>query len=156
MAKNYLFGHLGSQNGFRWYPPLTRHWSIDCNSLVFFNNQIINKKNCSKPPIRGYEGSTMVLKNWNFQNTTLGLLLNLHPTFKFSTSIWMEERGGINSKKKKNCQKTHFFWTLKGFNGSEKLKLSKYNSRTFTQSVSKTSTLYLNLEGRQGWYKLKK
>ena len=38
MAKNYLFGHLVSQNGFWSGPSVIRRWSIDCNSLVFFEN----------------------------------------------------------------------------------------------------------------------
>ena len=42
MAKNYLDGLLGPQNGFCWHapspPPLIRRWSIDCNSLVFLDN----------------------------------------------------------------------------------------------------------------------
>ena len=42
MAKNCLFGHLGYQNGFRSYRPLIRRWSVDCNSLVFFENQAKN------------------------------------------------------------------------------------------------------------------
>ena len=39
MTENCLSGHLGSQNGFWLYPPLLiRRWSIDCNSLIFFDN----------------------------------------------------------------------------------------------------------------------
>ena len=43
MVKNCLFGHMGSQNGFWLYPPpLICRWSIDCNSLVFLENQSKN------------------------------------------------------------------------------------------------------------------
>ena len=39
MAKNCYFGLLGSENGFFDIPPsLIRHWLIDCNSLLFFDN----------------------------------------------------------------------------------------------------------------------
>ena len=37
MAKNGLFDLLGPQNGF-CLSPLIRHWSKDCDGLVFFEN----------------------------------------------------------------------------------------------------------------------
>ena len=37
MAKNGLFGHLGSKTDFG-YTSLIRHTLIDCNCLVFFDN----------------------------------------------------------------------------------------------------------------------
>ena len=44
MAKNCLFGHLGSQNEFWSYPPPLIRRLIDCNNLVFFDNMTLENQ----------------------------------------------------------------------------------------------------------------
>ena len=81
MAKNCLFSHLGSQNVFWSYPPpLIRRWSIDCNSLVFFDNLTskIRLKTRQKTTSLCQRGVEMGLKSLDLQKAHLGHLLNVH------------------------------------------------------------------------------
>ena len=49
MAKNGLFGRLDLKTDFVDIPPFIRHWLIDCNSLVFFDNMIWKIRLISPP-----------------------------------------------------------------------------------------------------------